>query len=194
MDSDFDSHKALEEANERHEHAVHAVQGKRWIPIAAALLAVIAALANLASNQRSTDGLLAKNEAILAQAKESDAYNLYEARSIKEHTYEAFLNAGLVHNSKRIAEFTAISAHERTEKTKSLAQAHQDEQAVIGANERSERALHSHEILEVAVTSFEVAIVLVSISALIATPILSVTAISAAAIGAIVFAFGLLSH
>ena len=186
--------KAVEEARERHEHASHAAPSRRWIPLVAALLAVVAALANLASNQRSSDALIAKNEAILAQAKASDAYNFYEARGIKEHAYEALVDAGLVRDPQRLAKLSGIAKRERVEKAKPLADAQRYERAVAEENERSERVLHAHEILEIAVTLFEVAIVLVSISALVTTRLLNGSVVVAAAFGAIAFVIGLASR
>src|SRR5260370_16281586 len=91
MVNDFDAHKVISEAHERHEHA--AAQGgrhegrMRLVPIMAALLAVAAAIATLLSNQRATAALAAKNDAIFLRTEASDSYNFYLPRSIKQHLY-----------------------------------------------------------------------------------------------------------
>lgn len=198
MDTNFQPHKAVEEAQERQEHAAGhgAVSrvGARWVPIAASILAVIAALASLVSNQRSAAALIAKNEAILAQAKATDSYNLYEARRIRQRMYEALVDSGVTANPARAAKLRGTAADEIAKEKPVLAQARRYEDETEHANARSESALKSHEIIEVAVTFFEIAIVLVSISALITTRLLSGVAIGAAAAGAIVFVVGFFAH
>jgi hypothetical protein len=91
LQDEFDAHKAVEEAQERGEHAGEAKF--RGILLLAALVAVIAAIASLLSNQHATAALQAKNEAILDQAHATDAWNFYEARSIKQHIYQAASDA-----------------------------------------------------------------------------------------------------
>jgi hypothetical protein len=197
LDSNFEAHKVAEEARERHERLERGggeSHGARWVPIAASILAVIAALANLVSNQRSAAALIAKNEAILAQAKATDAYNFYESRRIRQRLYEALVDSGVATDPARVTKLRKTAADEIVKEKPILKQAQDSEHAVDVANERSEHALKAHEILEIAVTFFEIAIVLVSISALVTTPLLSGVAIAAATGGLIVFVVGFFSH
>lgn len=188
----FEPHKAFEEAAERHEHAAHGGgRGARWVPIAAAILAVLAAIANLVGSQRSTSAIVSKNEAILFTARASDTYNEYEARSIKQHIYEAALATG---SAREPAKLAAVAKHERTAKVPVLEKARGFEEEAKLANERSERSLKSFETIEVGVTFLEVAIVLVSISALASTPFLTIVAVLASAVGIVIFLMGLGSH
>jgi len=171
---DFNAHKAIEEATERHEHAEHAAHGSgtkapphvRLVPIAAALLAVVAAIATLLSNKSATEALALKNEAILLRTEASDAYNFYESRSIKEHIYQAALDANPSLSPPVRAKLRDISKHEKTEKRPVLERARALEEDAKKASRRSERVLQAHEVMEGGVTLLEVAIAIVSISAL----------------------------
>ena len=58
-------------------------------------------------------------------------------------------------------------------------------------NERSEKLLQQHETVEVAATLFEVAIVLVSITALVGSRLLPISAGVAAVLGVVFFVVGL---
>src|ERR1700688_3075979 len=82
---DFKPHEGVEHAAELQERR----GGAKWIPIAAAVVAVLAAMTNLVSTQRSTQALIAKNDAIVALTHASDTYNYYQAKSIKEELYRA---------------------------------------------------------------------------------------------------------
>jgi hypothetical protein len=174
--SEFDAAKAFDEARERSERG----RGARWVPVAAAILAVLAAMTSLVTTQRSTLALVSKNQAILLTTKASDAYNEYEARSIKQHLYEALIAAGGVRNP---AKLHAIARHESSAGVPVIAKAREFEHGAEAANEQSERALHSYERLEIGVTFLEIAIVLVSISALASTRFLTIVACAATIAG-----------
>ncbi len=189
MNQDFNAHKVLEEAAQRHEHAVNAE--RRWIPVAAAIIAVFAALATLFSNQRSTAGLVAKNEAILAQTKASDQYNYYESKRIKYHMYAAFADAHVTSSAQGERHLRSVAAKEESEAKPILRDARRLEHESAVDQERSERALKSHEVLEVAVTLFEVSIVFVSISALTASRLLGYVAGASTTIGMVFLLLGL---
>jgi hypothetical protein len=184
--SDFDAAKTFTEAHERAEGGDRP-RAPRWVPVAAAILAVLAAITGLLSTQRSTIALTTKNEAILLTTKASDAYNEYESRSIKEHLYEALIAAGGVRDPKKLH---AVAEHERTAGIPVFIKAKNYEREATETNERSERALRSYEHLEVGVTFLEIAIVLVSISALVSTRLLTVVASVATVAGIVISAVG----
>lgn len=192
MNQDFNAHKALEDAERRHEHA--ADTERRWIPIAAAIIAVFAALSTLFSNQRSTVALVAKNEAILAQTKASDQYNYFEAKRIKYHMYAAFADAHVSPSAQGQRHLRSVAQKEEREAKPILEAARKLEQDSIADQERSERALKSHEVLEVAVTLFEVSIVFVSISALTTSRLLAYVAAASTALGMVFLFLGLVVH
>jgi len=188
--SDFQPAKAFEEAHERSEHPAQR-HGAKWVPIAAAIIAVIAAFANLVASQRSTLALVAKNEALRLTTLASDSYNEYESRSIKQHIYEAQIASGNVRN---VAPLQAVVNRERLEKKPILVKARAYESDALQSNETSAHELHSYETMEIGVTFLEIAIVLVSISALATTRILTVIAAGAFGIGVAVALYGGLLH
>jgi hypothetical protein len=180
--------KSFEEAQERHEHGGHG--GPRWVPIAAAALAVAAAIASYFGNLRSTQALFAKNEAIVATTHASDTYAQYQAGRIKYYVAQTALDQGL--NAGGDAKKLASTI--KSEKAKGpplLEKARNFEEAAAHQNERSERLLGQHETIEVGATLFEVAIVLVSITALVGSRLLPAVAGIAALLGVGFFVVGL---
>ena len=179
--------KSFEEAHDRHEHG-H--EGPRWVPIAAAVLAVLAAIAGYFGNLRSTQALIAKNDAIVATTHASDTYSQYQSGRIKFYLAQTALDQGVNPGGDRAK--LAGTADKEGAKGPALlkkAKAFEDEAAL--QNERSARLLDQHETIEVAATLFEVAIVLVSITALVGSRLLPVTAGVAAVLGMGFFLVGL---
>ena len=158
--SDFSPHHALEEAQERSEH-----KSNPTVAIAAALLAVLAAIATLFAHSRSTTALVEKNEAILAQAQATNNWNYFEAKSIKQHVYQALLDAHLAGKAAQPA-LTAVVEREQNESKLPLGLAKHFDSQTEGHQRHAELALKAYETFEIAVTLFEVSIVFVSISAL----------------------------
>lgn len=195
MLDDFDPHKTIEEARERHDHLAHDGAPKaphaRIVPIAAALLAVVASIASLLSNKTATESLALKNEAILIRTEASDSYNFYESRSIKEHIYQAAIDANPALAPGVQSKLAAISTREEREKGPLLVRARAQEERAKEANVRSERLSHAREVMEGGVTLFEVAIAIVSISALTSSTFLIGFGAFAAAGGLISVAYGL---
>jgi hypothetical protein len=184
--SEFAAHKAFEEATERSQSEHH---GARWVPIAAAILAVVTAVFSLLVAQRSTESLVAKNDAILATARASDAYNEYEARSIKQHIYDALVTAGAARDPSALR---TVAAHEKAAGLPVLANARRFEKDAVTAGERSAHLLLQVMTMEVGVTFLDIAIVLVSISALVTTRVLTTVAAIGAGGGLLVCVGGLL--
>lgn len=169
MEGSFKPHEPVSEAAEHHER----FGGSRWTPIAAALVAVVAALAGLGSNQRATQALIAKNQAVLSFTRATDTYNYYQAKAIKEDVY---LATSALDKSDASAALRKVADHEHTSKEKVLAQARELEKQADEDDYRSERLMHSHETIAVGVTFLEVAIVILSISSLVGTLVLPVIA------------------
>jgi len=195
---DFDTHKAITEASERHEHAVEGGAGThaakphaRWVPLAAALLAVIAAIASLLSNKSGTEAMSLKNQAIFLRTEAADSYSFYESKSIKEHLYEALQDANPTMPASTHAKLATVANREKTEKAPILEKARAQEEQAKTASERSERYAHAHEVMEGGVTLFEVAIAIVSIAALTSSAFLIYFAAAAAAGGLVVVLYGL---
>ncbi len=73
----------------------HGREGPRWVPIAAAVLAVLAAVSGYFGNRRSTQALFAKNEAIVATTHASDTFAQYQAERLKYYVSQSALDQGL---------------------------------------------------------------------------------------------------
>ena len=180
-----DPAKAFAEAHERHEQAR---EGQRWVPVAAAVLAVLAAISGFVSNLRATNALIAKNDAIVAITHASDTFNEYESSRLKYYVYQAAIDTARGGDLSKLRAFTEKQSKKAAPL---LAKARTFEEESKLHSERSERLLTQHETIEVATTLFEVAIVLVSITALVGSRLLPIVAGSAALIGIAFFVFGL---
>jgi hypothetical protein len=182
-----DAATSFEEAHDRHEHG-H--EGPRWVPIAAATLAVLAAVAGYFGNLRSTQALIAKNDAIVATTHASDTFSQYQSGRIKFYLAQTALDQGVNAGGDR-AKLQSTAEHEAAKGPPLLKKAKAFEDDAARQNERSGRLLGQHETIEVATTLFEVAIVLVSITALVGSRLLPITAGIAALLGIGFFVVGL---
>ena len=153
----------------------------RWIPIAAAVLALLAASTGLVANLRVTQSSATKSDGIIFTMRAADAYNEYDNRSVREHIYEAALQTTTNHAMD--AKLKATAEHEAQAKKPLLDKARELDKKAQAATERAEPILASHEILEVATTLFEISIVLVSVTALVGSRLLPISAAIATAAG-----------
>ncbi|HTX02427.1 MAG TPA: DUF4337 family protein [Candidatus Acidoferrales bacterium] len=165
----------MHEIAEQHSHR----EGSRWTPIAAAVIAVMAALVTLLVHQRSNQALNAKNNAILSFTRASDQYGYYQSKSIKEDVY----TVALATSARPNPALRKVVEHEESSKASVLAQARTYEEQADAYNERSEKFIHSYETLEIAATFLEVAIVVLSISTLAGTIILPAIAAVSTLVG-----------
>ena len=140
----------------------------RLISLAAAILAVLAALGTLFAHHRSITALASKNQAILLQSRATDTYNAYEAKQIRFNIYRALISTDLVRDAK-VRKALEDAAGTETESASSvLQQAKLLEREAANEDERSQSVMKSYEMLQYAAAAFQIAIVLVSISALVA--------------------------
>ena len=179
--------KTFEEVRGPHERD-H--EGPRWVPIAAAVLAVFAAISSYAGNVRSTTALIAKNDAIVAITHASDTYAEFQADRLKFYVAQTALDAGVGPGGDAV-KLREAATREAGKAKPLLAKAKGFEDEAKRANARSERSLAQHETIEVATTLFEVSIVLVSITALVGSRLLPIVAGVASALGIVIFAIGL---
>jgi Domain of unknown function (DUF4337) len=182
--------KTFEEAHERHEHGR---EGPRWIPVVAATLAVLAAVSGFLSNIRMTAALMAKNEAIHQTTLASDTYAEYQSSRIKFYIAQSAIDAGVAPNG-HAEKLRAVIDHETPKAKPLLKKARGYEKVSEEQNVASERLLKSHEVIEVAVTLFEVSIVLVSITALVGSRLLPWVAGIASVSGIVILLVGLLKY
>ena len=161
----------LEETHEHAEHAAHAhahaPDKARWtlhLSLSTAIIAVFAAIASLQSGAAESAALLSKNESILAQAKASDQWAYFQAKSIKMSLYEVQLETAT--GDETIAKFRAKRDkydHERGEVEKEARALEKDSEE---KGKASEEHFHRHHRFALAVTIFQVSIALAAIAAL----------------------------
>lgn len=163
----------------------------RWVSLAAAIIAVLAALSTLFAHHRSISALSWKNQAILTQARASDTYNTYEAKQIRSNIYRALLTSDLVVNAKRRALLQAAQEQETASADATLARARAFEQDVERNDNRSEAVMKSFETLQLATVMFEISIVLISISTFVAGKLFLPLCSVCSALGVIFLALGL---
>lgn len=141
--------------------------GQRIVPVAAAVIAVLAALATLFAHHSSILALALKNEAVLLQTKSVDQYNYYESKRVRADLMQALIDADLVpKNSAGRAKMEQRIAGETSDADSVLSKAKALESQASDSIQRSERFVGSYENYQVAATLFEVSIILVSITAL----------------------------
>jgi hypothetical protein len=141
----------------------------KLVSLAAAIIAVLAALGTLFAHHRSISALTAKNQAILMQARASDAYGQYEAKRIRVQLGQALYDAGIPSSSAARVAWKKTLESEDASLGSAKARAENYEAQSERDDVRSEKILKSYEILEFATTLFEISIVLVSFSALVST-------------------------
>src|SRR3569833_1196863 len=92
------SHDPALEAHEHAEHAEHAaLERDPYISRVSLTVAVLAVLAAAAGSLETVEGgraITLSSEAVLAQDKATDAWNEYQADSLKRHMYEIAADAG----------------------------------------------------------------------------------------------------
>lgn len=149
------------------------------MPIAAAAIAVLAALATMMANSRANQAIIAKNQAIVSFTRSSDTYNYYQAKSIKEELYRA----AVMGHGGSLPPAQAIVDHEHTTKQGVLSKAMGLEKQAAEEDALSERYVHSYETLEIGVAFLEVAVVIFSISSLLSGLVLPAIAACSALVG-----------
>jgi len=169
-EDDFETTELKERLEETTEHALEAAEHpSRWVvylSFTTAIVAVFAAIAALESGSYANEALLQKNEAVLAQAKASDQWAYYQAKSVKSTIYAtqatAFKssNPDLASKAQQEAERYATEEAEISKAAKELEkEAHQE-------TELSGRSLEHHHRFAYAVTMFQVSIALAAVAAL----------------------------
>ena len=189
--SDYLAHEGLEHAERAHQH----VQGDaprllKVVPLAAAVLAVLAGLSSLLGNRLAEAMLRAGNEAILAETKAADTWNEYEAQSLKRHIAADLGLAATDALAKR-----RLSGLERSYAAREKPLRVDAEKLEAERNAAIERMdnLEARKLnMDRATALFQIAIVLASIGALTRQPLLSVFGFAGGLVGLIFCVLGLL--
>lgn len=152
----------MEEEVDTHElqHQLEELEGfqagwSRWLAVTTALIAVGAAIASLESGDLANRALLAKNDAVLFQGRATNQWGYYQAKRIKMHFLEAVPSAaGDLHRYQ-------------VEQAEIRQRAEELDRQTEAANQVSERFLERHHRAALAVTTFQIAIALAAMSALL---------------------------
>jgi hypothetical protein len=179
--AEFNTAHALREADERREQIA---SGDKLVPVLAAVIAVLAALATLFAHHDSIVALEQKNVAVLYQTKASDQYNYFESKRIKAQIDQALIDSGTVPNgSAGRRKMEARISSETSQANGVLAKAKELEAQADEGNVLSDRLMTSYRNYQIAATLFEVSIVLVSVTALMRTKLLLFVAGGATLVG-----------
>lgn len=156
--------KSPTEHFEHAEHAEHVAHlGDRrliMVSITIAVLAVLAAAVGSLETIETAATLGAKNEAVLMQARASDAWGFYQAKSMKRNLYVALSEMA----GAKAADFTAQAGRYAREQQAIQAQAREYEAEVTAALTKSEVHERRHHILTFAVTLLHIAIAVATIA------------------------------
>lgn len=187
--ADFNAAQVWREVQDRGREVA---SGQRLVPVLAAIIAVLAALATLFAHHSSISAIAQKNEAILYQSKAADQYNYFESKRIKAQLDQGLIDSGIVARGTqgRRALENRI-ALENSQANSVLVKAKALETQSDEGLERSDRFMVKYENYEIAATLFEVSIVLVSITALVRTNVLLLLAGVATLVGLGFFTTGI---
>ncbi|HEX6633985.1 MAG TPA: DUF4337 domain-containing protein [Usitatibacter sp.] len=151
-----------------HDHAVEHEAHKgglgQQIAIFTAVLATVGAIVSFFGGDTQNKALLYKNDAVLERAEASDAWNFYQAKSMKQNMAE--IAAATASDPKVAAFYKGEAQRYAAEKKDVEKEAKKHEAAYKAWNEKSERALHPHHYLSISMTLLQIAIALASITVL----------------------------
>jgi hypothetical protein len=157
-------HDPALDAHEHREHAEHASHERDGfvgrVSITVAVLAVLAASAGSLETVEAGGAITASSEAVLAQDKATDAWNEYQADSLKRHLYGVAAGAGGAHAT----EYQATAKEQGAKQTEVRARAEENEgerDKLMAASRAHERR---HHWLTVAATLLEIAIAVCTVA------------------------------
>lgn len=145
-----------------HKHEGHGKNNlNRNVAVISSILALLAAFTALQSEDAHSHALVAKNEAILDQAKASDLWAFFQAKSLKSEMKGI---ASMIAVDKKVIEENQKKMEEyKNEKEKIQEDAKKAEERRDHHNEESTHFLHIHHRYASALTLIQVAIVLSTI-------------------------------
>jgi len=142
----------------------------RYVSLTMVVIAVLAAIATLKGGGFSTRTLKEMNEATFNQAKASDQWSFYQAKSIKQNLYQIeldHLNAAATPDAAEVAKMKAKVDKYDKEKADVMAGAERDEAARDVARKTATSAAAHSSSMGLAITLFQVAIALGAIALIV---------------------------
>ncbi|HEX4177104.1 MAG TPA: DUF4337 family protein [Rhizomicrobium sp.] len=177
-------HDPALEAHEHAEDAEHAAHARdpyiSRVSITVAVLAVLAAGAGSLETVENGRAITESSEAVLAQDKATDAWNEYQADSLKRHMYDIAAENGLTH-------FKKDSQGERTAQDKARGQASDAEKERDTHITASAKHEERHHWLTGAATLVEIGIALSTVAIITRRRTFWFTAIGLGVVGAALF-------
>ena len=177
-------HDPALEAHEHAEAAEHAAHARdpyiSRVSITVAILAALAAAAGSLETVENGRAITESSEAVLAQDKATDAWNEYQADSLKRHMYDIAAENGLIH-------FKKDSQDERGAQDKARGQASDAEKerdAHVAASARHEER---HHWLTAAATLVEIGIALSTVAIITRRRTFWFTAVGLGVVGIVLF-------
>jgi hypothetical protein len=166
MGERYTSTEAMEHVEKTHgllERSEHALL--RHVPLVAAALAVLAGLSSLLSARTGEAMLASRTEAVLSQSLATDAWNEYQADSLKAHLNESLVEMAATEATRRTLSTDAAKYRSRQGplRTKATANERQRDDDM----RRSDVLEHRKQLFDVAVALFEISIVLTSVAAMV---------------------------
>ena len=154
------SHDPALDAHEHAEHAEHAAHEHdpftARVSLSIAILAVLAAVAGSLETVESGKAITSSSEAVLAQEKATDAWNEYQADSLKRHLYEIAAGNGGAHEGEyRRDAMAENAAQEKVRKTADEEEKERDQLTAASAQHEQR-----HHWLTGAATLLEIGIAL----------------------------------
>src|SRR5580704_12167106 len=178
------SHDPALEAHEQAEHAEHAAhEGNPFLAKVSITVAVLAVMAAAAGSLETVEGgraITESSEAVLAQDRATDAWNEYQADSLKRHMYDIAAENGLTH-------FMKDSQDERgaQDKARGLANdAEKERDAHVAASAQHEER---HHWLTAAATLVEIGIALSTVAIITRRRTFWFTAMGLGVVGIVLF-------
>ena len=174
-----------------HERA-HGGEGlAQRVALTTALLATVGALFGYQAGEVSTEAMLKKNDSISAQARASDLWAEYQAKSTREFLSKNL--AGLATDDAQKTKLNSEGERYAKEKEAISEKAKAFEEESKAANEKAESNIVPHERMALGVTLMQVAVALASITVLTRKAWLFVGALAFAAVGVGVSTWGYFS-
>jgi hypothetical protein len=153
--------ETIDKEIERHEEPF-----LRWIALATAILATLAALASLKAGGTVNEGLVLKTEATRLQAQASDQWAYYQAKGIKVYVARATAAAWQAAGKPVPPAVDSVMTKEAHDQKMIQDTARALERARDRASEDADHLLDVHHGFANAVTLFQVAVALASVAAL----------------------------
>jgi hypothetical protein len=195
-EDEFEAPEFKEKLEEATEHAVEAAEQRaRWIvylSFSTALIAVLAAVGALESGAYSNEALLQKNEALLAQAKASDQWSYYQAKSVKAAIYSTQAAAAQTSNPELAKKAQGEAERYAREEKEINATATDFEKEVLKDSELSDKSMEHHHRFAYSVTMFQISIALAAVAALSRQKIVWIFGLLVSVVGVVYFLDGFL--